>query len=180
MSIHAAKKIELITTYFEMHARPAPVHVRACPPNFTVVQAVQPPIHFYRYLYDTVGSPWVWWERKRQDDARISEDLHHADVELFVPYIEGVPVGMSEIDWRRFPDVKLPYFGVIPEFCAQGIGGYFLDWTIDRVFARGATRFWLTTCSLDSPRAIPAYLRAGFTIFDEQREWIDDPRAPRT
>jgi GNAT superfamily N-acetyltransferase len=178
MTETAPGKIELVTTYFEIHARPARVQERACPAGLTLVQAPQPPIHFYRYLYDTIGSPWVWWERKRQSDARIAEDLHHPQVELFVPYIGGVPVGMSEIDWRSFPEVKLPYFGVVPEYCALGIGGYLLDWTVDRVFERGATRFWLTTCSLDSPRAIPAYLRAGFTIFDEVREWIDDPRAP--
>jgi len=174
----APPQIELVTTYFEIHAQPVRAQPRACPPGLSVVHAVKPPVHFYRYLYDTIGSPWVWWERKRQSDARIAEDLHHPQVELFVAYRDGVPVAMSEIDWRSFPEVKLPYFGVLPEFCAQGLGGYLLDWTVDRVFARGATRFWLTTCSLDSPRAIPAYLRAGFTIFDEVREMMDDPRPP--
>lgn len=168
-------KVELITTYFEMHGTPVRGRERACPAGLRVEEAVTPPIHFYRYLYNTIGSPWVWWERKRQSDARIAEDIHHPEVSLYVAYLNGVPIGMSEVDWREFPEVKLPYFGIVPEYCGLGIGGYFLDWTVDQVFARGATRFWLTTCSLDSPRAIPAYLNAGFKIFDEVRELVDDP-----
>lgn len=170
-------KVELVTTYFEMYSPPVRERARPCPPGLSIDKAEQPPIHFYRYLYNTVGAPWVWWERKRQSDERIAEDLHHPKVDLYVPYLNGVPIGMSEIDWRDFPDVKLPYFGVVPEYCGLGIGGYLLEWTIDHVFARGAKRFWLTTCSLDSPRAIPAYLKAGFSIFDEVTELVDDPAA---
>lgn len=172
-------KVDLTTTYFEMTEPPRRARARACPPGLTILKAEKPPIHFYRYLYDTIGAPWVWWERKRQTDTRIAEDLHHPEVDLYVPYLHGVPIGMSEVDWRAFPEVKLPYFGVVPEFCGFGIGGYLLDWTVDRVFERGASRFWLTTCSLDSPRAIPAYLKAGFTIFDTVTESIDDPAAPQ-
>lgn len=171
------KRIELVTTYFEMHGPPVRERVRPCPPGLTVAKAVDPPVHFYRYLYNTIGAPWVWWERKKQSDNQIKEDIHHPQVELFVPYIEGVPIGMSEVDWRDFPEVKLPYFGIVPEYCGLGFGGYVLDWTIDRVFERGAKRFWLTTCSLDSPWAIPAYERAGFVKFKELREMMDDPRA---
>lgn len=170
-------KLELITTYFELHGAPQRAKSRPCPEGLSVLKAVNPPVHFYRYLYNTIGSPWVWWERKRQSDARIAEDIHDPKVEIWVPYLDGVPIGMSEIDWREAPVVKLPYFGIVPEYCGLGIGGYLLDWTVDEVFRRGATRFWLTTCSLDSPRAIPAYLKAGFSIFDEVREQVDDPAA---
>jgi len=167
-------KITLTTWYFEMLAPPArPLH--DLPPGLSIVLARKPPVHFYRYLYDTIGGPWVWWERKRQSDARVLEDIHHPEVDLFVPYLDGVPIGMIELDRRDFPEVKLPYFGIVPEYCGRGIGAAALDWSIAHVWGLGAKRYWLTTCSLDSPAALRVYESAGFARFKQEDELVDDP-----
>jgi GNAT superfamily N-acetyltransferase len=62
----------------------------------------------------------------------------------------------------------------MPEFIGQGLGKRFLHWTIDKAFGYGAKRFWLHTCTLDHPAALPNYQKAGFTLFKQetfQREY---------
>lgn len=167
-------KIQLVTTYLEMTAPPARAP-RPKPEGLSVVHLPKVPIHFYRYLYNTLSEPWVWWERKRQSDEEIAAEVHSPDFAFHVPYLGWLPIGMVELDNRRFPEVQLNYFGLFPEYCGLGIGGYLLDWTVREVFTRGAKRFWVHTCSLDSPNAIPAYQSAGLVIYDNVTEWIDDP-----
>jgi GNAT superfamily N-acetyltransferase len=169
-------KVKLVTWHLEMFQKPEHAAARPRPEDLDIFRVEKPPIHFYRYLYTTVGAPWVWWERRIQSDEAIMADLHDTAFDFFVPYQRGVPVGMMELNGREFPEVQLNYFGLIPERCGLGIGGYLLDWMADEVFARGATRFWVHTCSLDSPRALPAYQRAGFMLYNTVEEIVDDPR----
>jgi GNAT superfamily N-acetyltransferase len=170
-------KVELVTTYLEMLAPPTRAKTRVAPEGLEIARFEHVPIHFYRYLYNTLSEPWVWWERKRQTDAQIAAELHSPQFDFYVPYLRKLPIGMMELDNRAFPEVQLNYFGLFPEHCGQGIGGYLLDWLADEVWKRGATRYWVHTCSFDSPRAIPAYQRAGFTVYDVVHEWVDDPKS---
>ncbi len=167
-------KITLVTTHLEMLSRPER-EIGPAPAGLEVRRVENPPIHFYRYLYDTIGAPWVWWERKRQSDAEIAAELHSPEFRFYVPYLNHVPIGMVELDCRRFPDVQLNYFGIIPEYCGQGLGSYVLNWSVDLVWNAGATRYWLHTCSLDSPAALPVYCKAGFAEFKTVTEEVDDP-----
>jgi len=172
-----SQEIELVTWYFELNAPPGRDPV-SLPEDLDMVRAIDPPVHFYRYLYDTIGSPWVWWERKRQTDEEVLAEIHHPAVEVWVPYYRGVPVGLSEIDFRKPGDTELKYFGLMPEYCGRGWGRLLIDWTIDHAYTKSdAKRFWLHTCSLDSPAAIRTYTAAGMRQYDEIREWIGDPAA---
>ena len=56
---------------------------------------------------------------------------------------------------------------LIGDFIGQGLGKYFLQWTIDKAWSYQPKQFWLHTCTLDHPVALPNYLKAGFTIFKE-------------
>jgi len=47
---------------------------------------------------------------------------------------------------------------VVPEFIGQGLGKYFLNWTIDKAWSYQPRRFWLHTCTLDHPAAVSTYL----------------------
>jgi hypothetical protein len=59
-------------------------------------------------------------------------------------------------------------FGLIREFIGQGLGKYFLQWTIDKAWSYSPKRFWLHTCTKDHPAALPNYLKAGFAIYKEE------------
>lgn len=167
---------ELTTWHLEMLHPPVRTAPRPKPDGLEITHVWNTTIHFYRYLYNKISEPWVWWERKRQTDDEIRAELHDPAFAFYVPYLRGVPVGMIELNCRVPDDVQLNYFGLIPEYCGQGLGGYCLEWMADLVWARRPRRFWVHTCSLDSPAALPAYQKAGFTLFNTVTEQIPDPR----
>jgi hypothetical protein len=51
------------------------------------------------------------------------------------------------------------------DFIGQGLGKYYLQWTIDKSWSYSPKRFWLHTCTKDHPAALPNYLKAGFAIY---------------
>lgn len=73
--------------------------------------------------------------------------------------------------------IELAYFGLIPAFIGQRLGPYLLDVAIRAAWAREPSRVWLHTCTLDHPRALATYDRAGFRVFERKIEIGDDPRA---
>ena len=70
----------------------------------------------------------------------------------------------AELDRRKPGELELVQFGLMAEFIGQGLGKYFLQWTIDRAWGYQPTRLWLHTCTLDHPAALPNYLKAGFAV----------------
>lgn len=93
-------RIEVATTYLEMLERPRPRQPRAPLEQIAVLHAERPTVSFYRYLYETVGAPWLWWERRRWSDEQLRETIQHPDVEITVLYVGGVPAGFVELDAR--------------------------------------------------------------------------------
>ena len=88
--------------------------------------------------------------------------------ELHVLHVDGMPAGFAELDRRQPLEIELVQFGLIPEFIGQGLGKWFLQWTIDKVWSYDPKRFWLHTCTLDHTAALPNYLKAGFVLFKEE------------
>ena len=163
------KRTVLVTvTYLEMTSP----HRRSAAPAWTepvaIRRAERPTISFYRYLYDTVGADWDWYERRRLSDDALAAIIHDDAVEVFVPYVHGVPAGYVELDRRVEGAVEIAYFGLIPEYIGRGLGPALLDWALDRAWSYGPRRVWLHTCSLDHPKALAVYRQAGFEEYDRQ------------
>ncbi len=163
------KRAVLVTvTYLEM-TRP---EQRSGAPGWaegvTIQRAERPTVSFYRYLYDTVGADWDWYERRRLSDDALAAIVHDDAVEVFVLYVRGVPAGYVELDRRVEGEVEIAYFGLIPEYIGRGLGPALLDWALERAWSRRPRRVWLHTCSLDHPRALVVYRQAGFEEFDRQ------------
>ena len=144
--------------------------------RLALLRAEQPTVSFYRYLYNTVGGPWLWYERRNMDDDALRAEICSPGVEIFVLYSGGVPAGFFELDRRIAGQVELKYFGLCPEFVGRGLGPYLLDRALGRAWSTGPCRVWLNTCSLDHPRAMALYQRAGFAPYKQERIVIDDPR----
>jgi GNAT superfamily N-acetyltransferase len=154
-------------TYLQMFARPE--HVVPPPRgDLTIIHARRPTISYYRFLYDAVGRPWQWTSRKKLSDAELARIIHDPRDEVHVLHVEGTPAGFAELDRRTGSEIELTQFGLLPEFIGQGLGKYFLQWTIDQAWSYGPQRFWLHTCNLDHPIALPNYLKAGFQIYREE------------
>jgi GNAT superfamily N-acetyltransferase len=175
--LRADGKIEVVVTSLEMLEPPSDPALPAPRDGLDIEQAVRPTVSFYRYLYDTVGEPWLWGDRRKLDDAALAAVVQHPAVEVFVLWVHGVPAGYAELDGRVEGEIELAYLGLVPDFIGHKLGPYLLDWAIRTAWARDPRRLWVHTCTLDHPGALAMYERAGFRIFKRETEVGDDPRA---
>jgi GNAT superfamily N-acetyltransferase len=155
------------TTYLQMLARPE----RVVPPpreGLAVVHARNPTVAWYRSLYDAVGRDYDWTSRRKLSDDALATLLNDPRLEVHVLTVDDVPAGFAELDRRIEDEIELVQFGLMPEFIGQGLGWYFLQWTIDKAWSYNPRRFWLHTCTKDHPAALPNYLKAGFAIYKEE------------
>lgn len=173
MAKKAKRWIETTVTYLEMREQPTRPSVPAPLGKLAILRAEHPPVSFYRYLYNTVGEAWYWSERRALDDAALGAIVHDPKVNIYVLYVAGVPAGYVELDRRREREVELAYFGLVPEFTGRGLGSYLLDWAVHAAWAGAPERVWVHTCTLDHPRALPLYQRAGFVAYKRQAEKVE-------
>jgi GNAT superfamily N-acetyltransferase len=153
------------TTYtLEMHSpydlRPKRVEM----PNLRVERVETPCPELNKFLHTVVGEAYRWGGR--QDWTR--EDwiayAHREDLETWVAYLAGTPAGYFELE--RYPggDVHILNFGLLAPFIGRGLGGHLLTVAVERAWAWGANRVWLTTCSHDHPHALQNYMARGFRL----------------
>ena len=131
---------------------------------------------FYRYLYRTVGERVLWANRLKLPDDALTALLHREQTEIYVLYRGGVPAGFAETARLDGDTVELVHFGMVPEFEGRGLGSYLLDAVIDIAWSREPKRLIVQTCTLDSPRAMQMYQRAGFVAVGQERKLEEDPR----
>ena len=168
--------IPITITKLEMHARPS--HVRPHLPHSgehtraMLMKLDAPPLHFYRYLYKTVGEEYVWVARRRMDDATLGAIVGDPRVEIYVLYVGGAPAGYAELDFRMRNEAELAYFGLLPDFIGQGFGAFLLSSAIDIVWSKPVERLWVHTNTLDHPRALPLYQKMGFVPYAQEKAEI--------
>jgi GNAT superfamily N-acetyltransferase len=159
--------VDVTTYYLEMRA-PCPRPIPVPRPGLVFLHAQRPTVAYYRFFYDVVGEQWHWNSRKKLADAEIAAILQDPKVEMHVLYCDGVPAGFAELDRRQEGEIELVQFGLLSDFIGKGLGKYFLQWAIDKAWSYQPQRFWLHTCTLDHPAALPNYLKAGFVIYREE------------
>ncbi|MGP1396637.1 MAG: GNAT family N-acetyltransferase [Inquilinaceae bacterium] len=169
-------KLRVTITELEMTAPPR----RPPPPpplaKLAFLRAEQPTVSFYRYLYDTVGTPWLWSDRRALDDDALTDILEDRRTTVYVLYYGGVPAGFAEL-FLEGARTHLVYFGLVPDFIGRGIGPFLLDCVIRTAWDGGKIkRLTVKTCDLDHPRALATYQAAGFTLVGRDVEVRDDPR----
>ena len=169
-------RIAVNVTFLRMDARPANLSV-PLPDGVSLVRLASATVPFYRYLYATVGGPYCWWLRRVAPDREIADLLASPTISIHVLYRDGEPAGFFELDARTGTDVNLAYFGLMPHMIGRGAGTAFLRAAIDAAWALGPTAMRVNTCTADHPRALPAYLRAGFKPLRTVREIWDIPDA---
>jgi hypothetical protein len=159
--------VEVTVYYLEMltpshHSLPAPRD------ELAVVHVPSPTVPYYRALYNAVGKEFHWVTRRKMSDEALAAILGDSRNELHVLHVAGTPAGFAELDRRQPGEIELVQFGLISAFIGQGLGKWFLQWTIDQVWSYEPKRFWLHTCSLDHPAALPNYTKAGFVLFKQE------------
>jgi GNAT superfamily N-acetyltransferase len=171
--------LDVVVTWLEMTAPPAAPPLRAPALKLAVLRAEAITLPFYRFLYAEVGRDWTWWVRRPQamTDAALEAILRDPAVDVFVLYAGGQPGGFVELDRRRAPaEIALRYFGLMPWLIGRGVGPWFLDWAVREAWRHAPAKLTVDTCTLDHPRALAMYQRAGFAAVRQETKVEFDPR----
>lgn len=169
-----AGKIAVVVTHLEMLA-PASTRDIALPQGIAFRQ-VAPDLEWYRDVFDRVGAPWLWTERRRLDDAALMKILNDPEVALFTLSKGGKDEALLELDFRQDGACELAYFGLTDALIGTGAGRYLMNRAVEHAWAAPIRRFHVHTCTGDSPQALEFYTRSGFTAYRRQIEIEDDPR----
>ncbi len=142
-------------------------------PRLALMRVPDIPIAFYRYLYEQVGKPHHWMVRRNLNDADLTALIHAETAELQVLYADGAPAGFFELDCCKCPEaVEIVYFGLSPDFQGKGLGRFFFSEALDAAWAHAPGKVILQTNTLDSPRALQIYQKAGFVPCGHSQETL--------
>jgi len=159
----------LITTYLHMthqdQFKPAFLNI----PGVSIMTLDNPDVSFYRFLYDSVGDQLQWRDRRLMSVTELLAIITDSNVSIFVLYVEDEPAGYVELE-KIGTETEIAYFGLIPGHIGLGLGKHLLSFAIDQAWEGGAERVTVHTCNLDSPAALPNYLKRGFEVYNVQSE----------
>lgn len=168
--------VEVVRTYLELREpeqlRPArfddpAVHVERRNP---ITNA------HYRRLYDTVGGPWHWTDRRAWSEEQLAEHLARSLIHVWECVAGEQSAGFFELEQHDDDDsVEIAYFGLAQPFIGRGWGKALLTRAVHEAWSLGASRVWLHTCTLDSPHALPNYQARGFTPFKRETYVVQLP-----
>lgn len=167
-------KVAAIVTHLEMKTRP-PLSA-AKPSPYSLRRMNRPELGWYRELYRRVGENWLWFSRLMLSDTDLAGIIHHPSVEVHALAFEGRDQGILEMDFRRLPEVEISFLGVTGPLIGKGAGKFVLDQALQIAWARNPKRVTIHTCTLDHPRALEFYRKAGFVPYARSTEVADDPR----
>ncbi len=169
------QRVPTVVTFLEMLQHPTALPPPQPKGKVAILKAERPPVHFYRYLYDSIGREYKWVDRKKLSDAALADLLNDRLVDLYILYADGCPAGMAEFDFRTEEVGQLAYFGLLPEFVGRHLSYFFLYHTTINAWTRPITRLLVNTCTLDHPRALPLYQRMGFVPYAREDRFIEMP-----
>lgn len=160
----AGTRVEVTITHLRMEARPSYLrpHVPVGPAT-ALIAAERPPLWYFLTLYDAVGRDYEWTDQHEAPRAEVEAFLQDPDVTLYTLLRGGWPHGFFILDGRQAEVVDLSYFGLVPEAIGRGLGTFLIQTAVHAAWDRPGTRaVTVNTNSLDHPRALPLYQKAGF------------------
>ena len=164
-------RLPITITHLEMVRAEWTGRGRAPEIDVSIEHVRSPTAAFYRELYDRIGRPWLWYERRLLSDAALQTLLNQPDHELHVARHGDDLVGYFELGGD-----ELAFFGLTLPYIGRRIGPWLLDRAIERAFARGIARIDLNTNTLDHPKALDTYRKAGFRPVRSESKELRDPR----
>ncbi len=169
-----AGSIAAVVTHLEMTERPAPRPAREVPVRLREVAAPDP--GWYRALFLEVGAGWLWFSRVAMSDAELRTAIRAPGLRVFAVEVEGADEGLLELDFGREGECHVAFLGLSGRLTGRGVGSWLMDQAMALAWAAPIRRVTLHTCTLDSPAALPFYLRSGFRPVRREVEIVPDPR----
>lgn len=160
----AGETVEVVVTYLEMEARPGyPRPHLPTGPVSALIAAERPPVWYFLALYDRVGRDHEWTDQHVAGAEAVAAFLNDPAVTLYTFVRGGWPNGFFVLDAREPGVCNLAYFGLVPEAIGRGLGTFLVQTAVHMAWDRpGTERVTVNTNSLDHPRALPLYQKAGF------------------
>ncbi len=168
-------KLANVATRLEMRQTPDRA-LMSFPSDLTLEPASKGDLESYRNLFRAVGQDLLWFSRLLMSGEKLLETLSHDGTESFTLKRGDLVIGILELSFRDMPNCELSFFGLVPSEVGNGTGRALIDEAIRRAFQKPIGRFWLSTCTLDHPKALGFYRKAGFTPYARFVEIHDDPR----
>jgi GNAT superfamily N-acetyltransferase len=166
------RRVDVVRTYLALDdpARFRGSRTTAATERARLVRHSPCPVDLYRRLYKEVGEQWYWHDRLEWSDEELATHLAKPNVSVWeVRAGRNESAGFFELQRAHDGSVEIVYFGLIPKFFGQGLGGWLLERAVDFAWAMGARRVWLHTCTLDAPSALPNYVARGFEAYKTER-----------
>ncbi|MET0249838.1 MAG: GNAT family N-acetyltransferase [Sphingobium sp.] len=171
----APGQVAAVVTHLEMRSRPRPAPLPSAP--LRLVQWKAPSPDAYRALFRRVGEPWLWFSRLVMADDELLTIIHDPAVMIFAAVDpRGTEVGLLELDFRINSNCELAFFGLAPGLTGKGLGSWLMAQAKSLAWRPGVERVWVHTCTLDSPAALPFYIKSRFAPFAREIETFADPR----
>ncbi|GMR15111.1 MAG: hypothetical protein BMS9Abin30_0731 [Gammaproteobacteria bacterium] len=134
-------------------------------PGLEINERANKDFQLNKHLYERVGNQWAWNDKLVWPDWLWKEYAEAENLRTWVASFEGALAGYYELQIQAGGQVEIAYFGLLPEFIGQGLGGYLLTTAIKSAWSMDASRVWLHTCSLDHPGALGNYQARGMKIY---------------
>lgn len=167
--------IATVVTNLEMFERPSSEPV-SFPEGISVEPMVAATPASFRELYRKVGTEWLWSSRILMPDDELAAILNKESVAIYVVRQGSEDIGLLELDFSEPEECELGYFGFVGNATGKGLGKALMSYACELAWARPIKRFWVHTCTFDSPRALGFYIRSGFVPYSYQVEVQQDPR----
>ncbi|MEL6205329.1 MAG: GNAT family N-acetyltransferase [Pseudomonadota bacterium] len=160
----AGATVSYTVTWLEMAARPSyPWPNAPSGKPAALLRAVAPPVWFFLGLYDAVGRDYAWEDMHAKDEAELEVVLSDPSTSLYTLMRDGWPHGFFFLDHRDAGVCDLSYFGLVPQAVGSGLGRFLLESAVHMAWdIPDMQKVTVNTCTLDHPRALGLYQRAGF------------------
>jgi len=170
-----AGKIAAVVTYLEMRTRPR--HDGQEPALQDRIRRIEKPDpDWYLDVYNRIGADLLWFSRLVASRDKLVSTITDPNYEVCAVNYGDQEEGLVELDFRTPGACELAFFGVCPQLVGKGVGLALMQYAIQTAWAHPIERFWVHTCTLDHPNALPFYLRCGFRAYKREIEIADDPR----
>jgi GNAT superfamily N-acetyltransferase len=159
-----------VTTYYLEMLDPRELRPKGPPHSEVALVRVLPPMpELNRFFYTAVGGSWWWHDRLPWPYKQWLDYLNRPELQTWMLTVAGLPAGYFELESQPPDfDVEIAYFGLLPAFVGQGLGGYLLTCAIEQAWLMDASRVWLHTCTLDHPQALNNYQARGLRLYKQE------------
>ena len=168
-------KLANVVTCLEMLAKPDRT-LKPWRSDVALEKADPDDLDAYREAFRDVGQDIMWFSRIIMADEKLRGILSNPKIDSFILKRDDKTLGLLELNFEHGTDCELAFFGLVPKAVGSGLGRALMDEAIRRAWAKPITRFWVHTCTFDSPQALPFYIRSGFAPYARMVEIHDDPR----